>query len=102
MKQDATATRWIDDRMRRAVRQVLAGYTLSEADDNTHTTVFGVAKGRRKYAVTVDKAWRHPPSCTCPDIRRVGDKRGRGYCKHVIAVLLSSEQHRHQLIDLLL
>ncbi len=93
---------WLENRMRSAVRQVLKTYAIGEIDDDDDTLTFGVAKGKRKYQVTVDRGWRRPPTCTCPDMTRVGNSQRQGYCKHAIAVLLGSDDHRHQLLDLLL
>lgn len=98
----AFRAQWIDTRMRRAVREVLTKYAIGVLDDSSDRVIHGVAKGRKKYTVEVDRGWRLAPSCSCPDMQRVGDKARRGYCKHVIAVLLGSDEHRYQLIDLLL
>lgn len=100
-----TNPQWIEDRLRRAVRQVRKTYTISaidEAANGSEHTRFVVANGRNGYEIAVSNNWRHPPSCTCPDMQRVGDDAGHGHCKHAIAVLLGSDAHRHQLIDLLL
>ncbi len=98
--------KWLEDRMRRAVRQVLKTYKIEAVSrtpvaQTTGIATYSVHSGRKAYEVGVSDAWQHAPTCTCPDMKRVGDDQCRGFCKHAIAVLLHESDHRHQLIDLL-
>jgi uncharacterized Zn finger protein len=46
--------------------------------------------------------WAVSPTCTCPDARRRAKEHNEGYCKHIIAVLLSNQDLRCQLMELFL
>lgn len=92
--------KWRDDRMRRAVREVLRKYSIEPSAPGKAT--FAVCRGSRSYEVAIDPRWTDAPSCTCPDARRVDLLTEPLYCKHSIAVLLKFERHRHQLLDLFL
>lgn len=63
---------------------------------------FVLTGGSKTWQVQVDPAWQTPPHCDCPDARRVAEPNGATFCKHAIAVLLSHDDLRHQLIDLLI
>lgn len=93
-----------DARILRAVRDVVKSYALRPVESTADGWLaFTVTKpGRPAYTVRVDPTWRYGPQCSCPDWLRVRDGDRGGYCKHVVAVLLHSEDHRHQLLDLLL
>jgi uncharacterized Zn finger protein len=53
--------------------------------------------------VRVDPTWRTRPACDCPDaVERLAAEQDVVFCKHVVAVLLQTEDLRHQLIDLFL
>jgi hypothetical protein len=93
-----------DARIFRAVRDVVKGYVLrSVPSDAEGLLAFAVTKpGHAPYTVKLDPAWKHGPQCSCPDWLRVRDGDRGGFCKHVVAVLLQSDESRHQLIDLLL
>jgi hypothetical protein len=91
-----------DARVFRAIRQVLKDYKITEktADDDAQST-YHVQKGRKDpYIVHVDPSWELPVTCSCPDSYRSRDAAGNVFCKHSIAVCLSSESLRHLLIDL--
>ena len=92
-----------DARLLRAVRDVMKRYSFSRAE-SAEGELIEVEVSRRgaSYTVTIDPTWRRPPSCTCPDADRIRDENGATFCKHAIAALLSDNEHRHQLIDLLL
>ena len=96
-----------DARIFRAVSQVTKAYTFSPAGENEDgDLLIRVEKGprsRSRYVVTVDPLWGRPASCTCPDAsERLADIGDGALCKHAVAVLLSRDDLRHQLIDLLL
>ena len=92
-----------DARIFRAVRDVLKGYRIGPPVLETGLVVHEVTKpGQPPYHVKLDPAWRLGPQCSCPDWKRVAEGVRGGYCKHVVAVLLQSDDHRHQLLDLLL
>ena len=92
-----------DTRVLRAVRDVLKQYSLTRSGpDKDGFLQVEVKRPGATYKVRIDPAWRLPPTCTCPDAKRVKDGKGATFCKHTIAALLSDEEHRHQLIDLLL
>lgn len=93
-----------DARIFRAVRDVVKGYAIRPAELAAEGWLaFTVTKpGHGPYMVKLDPAWRHGPQCSCPDWLRVREEDKGGFCKHVVAVLLQSEEHRHQLVDLLL
>ena len=95
--------RGLDRAAETAVRDVLKQYSLTRSgpDKDGFLQVEGKRPGAT-YKVRIDPAWRLPPTCTCPDAKRVKDGKGATFCKHTIAALLSDEEHRHQLIDLLL
>jgi len=98
-----------DARVLRAVREVIKRYEITEqpaaADSDAPAAsrrCFSLVGGTRTWQVEVDPAWSAPPRCSCPDARRVVDANGATFCKHAIAVLLSHDDLRHQLIDLLI
>ena len=96
-------------RLQRAAKEVLARYSITQQGpdrerpgqldfDIEGTNRFGK---RVHYEVTVRADWRETPSCTCIDYRENGHLHG-GFCKHIIAVLLSNRELQHQLLDFLL
>ncbi len=92
-----------DARLLRAVRNVVRNYDLvPEAPTAEGLDTVHVSGGQRSYVVHVDPEWRRSPRCSCPDAERMKDDTGATFCKHTIAVLLTTPDHRHQLIDLLL
>jgi len=58
------------------------------------------AKDGHGYEVCVHPMWNAAPSCTCPDFARNAASGSSTWCKHVIAVLMSREELRCQLLDL--
>jgi hypothetical protein len=90
-----------DARWTRAVRDVLKRYTITR-EPGGERVVYRVARRGAAYLVRVDPTWREPPSCSCPDADRVRDARGATFCKHTVATLLKDDEHRYQLLDLLL
>jgi len=91
-------------RIFRAVRDVLKGYRIGPAvAEEGGLLAHDVTKpGQPPYRVKLDPQWRFGPQCSCPDWLRVRDGARGGFCKHVVAVLLQSDEHRHQLVELLL
>lgn len=84
-----------ESRLARAVQTVLTEYELESVDERT-TRLTG---GSFPWEVTVDPNWTDAPRCTCPDYERGSN---RGYCKHIIAVLLERDDARCQLLEILL
>ena len=82
-------------RLHRAIQTVLEEYELQVLDEYT-TRLTG---GSAPWEVTVDPTWADGPECTCPDPE--GDWN-QGYCKHIIAVLLSRDDVRCQLLEILI
>jgi hypothetical protein len=94
-----------DARILRAVQDVVKGYALTEvAGEAGGRRTFRLARGREhSYCVRVDPTWRTRPACDCPDaVERLAAEQDVVFCKHVVAVLLQTEDLRHQLIDLFL
>lgn len=93
-----------DARILRAVKDVLKGYTIHpSAGPSPGPLAWSVKRpGTEAYTVTVDSDWRTPPQCTCPDHQRLRASDPGALCKHIIAVLLKTDDHRHQLLDFLL
>ena len=96
-----------DARVLRAVRDVMKRYEIVErpaapgpSDDGLRH--FALTGGSKNWQVQADPTWQTPPRCDCPDARRVAEENGATFCKHAIAVLLSHDDLRHQLIDLLI
>lgn len=92
-------------RLSRGARDVLKHYALTRAQapasDRTLVRV-GVTKSRKtRYVVILRSDWSAPPSCDCPDHEQ-RSRELRGFCKHVVAVCLTYEDLRCQLLDLLL
>ncbi len=97
-------TQMRDARIFRAVREVLGSYTIREKAEATPDGLraFGIGKKTDAYVVTVDPAWQRPPRCTCPDASKRFGADEATFCKHAVAVLVSHEALRHQLIDFIL
>jgi uncharacterized Zn finger protein len=90
-------------RLLRAAAEVLGKYSITSLAPGPDGSLrFRIAGGTRPYEVAVQPEWRATPSCTCPDAAHLGKEQNRGYCKHLIAVLLSNEKLRCQLLDLFL
>ena len=92
-----------ESRMLRAIHDVLKKYELTEqARASSEERVFCLTGGQTPYTVCVWEGWEHAPTCTCPDHHQRAAAHTGGYCKHIIAVLLSHEELRCQLLDLFL
>jgi predicted nucleic acid-binding Zn finger protein len=87
----------------RAAEEVLVRYRIARRDpDRAGLVRFAVSGGSRDYEVRVRPDWGAPPVCTCPDATGPMRERHRGFCKHVVAVLLSNDDLSCQLLDVLL
>lgn len=93
-----------DLRLQRAARQVLQDYRIKPVTESSGESVFEVRRDALvAYRVVVRRDWSTAPTCTCPDAARSMDGARRGsWCKHVLAVLMSTEELRGQLLDLFL
>ena len=92
-----------DDRFLRAAESVLRKYTITrrrKLEDGF--VVFDVTGGTDDYVVRIHPEWRAAPECTCPDAGNRARESARGYCKHVIGVLLKNEEFRCQLLEVFL
>ena len=88
-----------DIRILRAAREVLAHYDFHPLSTEGPLRRIEVRGGTAPWVVTVHDTWGEEPRCTCPDAARHG---GRGYCKHIIALLLRDDVVRCQLLELFL
>lgn len=89
-----------DDRFFRAAESVLENYKIirrKEIEDGL--VVFDVTGGTRDYVVKIQPEWLANPQCSCPDAAERAQERTRGYCKHIIAVLLCNKEFRYQLLE---
>ncbi len=103
-----------DRRFLRAAQDVLTKYRIVRHDPPPEPAagrrargsdgciVFEVTGGTAPYTVTVHPEWAKAPACTCPDAGQGARERNAGYCKHIIAVLLSNDDLRCQLLELFL
>jgi predicted nucleic acid-binding Zn finger protein len=100
-----------ESRVLRAIRDVLKKYQIAEqvrvGSDGQATgldgeRVFQLTGGQHPYTVRVYENWNLAPSCTCPDHYQRAAAQTGGYCKHIIAVMLSCEELRCQVLDLFL
>lgn len=97
-----------DTRISRALRDVVPHYkidqlgTVDAAAETVRFRVKAKSPGRSSsdYIVSISREWAAIPACTCPD--GTGRPSLRGYCKHVIAVLLVFDEFSCQLIELFL
>ena len=103
-EETALNTQMRDARIFRAVREVLGSYNIREKPEATPDGLraFGIGKKSDVYTVTVDPAWQRPPRCSCPDAKKRFGAGEAAFCKHTVAVLVSHEDLRHQLIDFIL
>ena len=58
-----------------------------------------ITGGTSDYVVKIHPEWLVNPQCSCPDAEQRAKESARGYCKHIIAVLLSNEEFRCQLLE---
>lgn len=89
-----------DDRFFRAAESVLKDYKITRRRNlEEGFAVFDVTGGTRAYVVRVHPEWLAGPRCSCPDAEQRAKESTRGYCKHIIGVLLSNEEFRCQLLE---
>lgn len=89
-----------DDRFFRAAESVLKKYKIrrrKKLEDGL--LVFDVSGGTHDYVVKIHPEWLVNPQCSCPDAAQGARENTRGYCKHMIGVLLSNEELRCQLLE---
>jgi uncharacterized Zn finger protein len=91
-----------DARFLRAARDVLKRYRITAKRPKDGVAPFEVIGGEEPYTVVVHPEWTAAPTCTCPDAQRRAKDHTAGYCKHIIAVLLSHEELKCQLLELFL
>ena len=91
-----------DARFFRAAKDVLKRYKIEQVDPEGEHLCFEVVGGSNPYLVKVQPEWKRAPSCTCPDAAFRANRQAGGYCKHIIAVLLSNEDLQYQLLDVFL
>ncbi len=90
-----------DQRFLRAAEDVLEHYTITRTDGPGDRAEFHITGGTRAYTVVIAGDWSALPACDCPDAQQNREVTG-GFCKHVIATLLSHDALRHQLLDVIL
>ena len=89
-----------DDRFFRAAESVLKTYKITRRKKQEEGfVIFDIIGGTQDYMVKVHPEWRQNPQCSCPDAARRAKDNARGYCKHIIAVLLSNDEFRCQLLE---
>lgn len=89
-----------DDRFFRAAETVLKKYDIiREKEMDGELVVFTLHGGSAPYTVKVHPQWKCNASCTCPDASKYALRDSRGYCKHVIAVLLKYDEFCGQLLE---
>ena len=89
-----------DDRFFRAAESVLKNYRITRRHGlEDGFVVFDITGGTRNYVVKVHPEWRANPQCSCPDAEQRAKENTRGYCKHIIGVLLKNEEFRCQLLE---
>jgi hypothetical protein len=90
-----------DQRFLRAARDILTTYDMARNDASDGFVEVSVQKGRRRYTVTARPDWSTPPKCTCPDATTGARRLTGGFCKHAMAVCITYDDLRCQLLDLL-
>ena len=89
-----------DDRFFRAAYSVLKNYRINRRPVSENgLVVFDVTGGSSDYVVRVHPDWSVSPQCSCPDAEKRAKENTRGYCKHIIAVLLSNKEFSCQLLE---
>jgi len=92
-----------DDRFFRAAYSVLKNYKITRRKKQKNgLVVFDIVGGSQDYEVIVHPEWLQNPHCSCPDAAQRAKLNTRGYCKHIISVLLSNEEFRYQLLEVFL
>ena len=90
-----------DARFLRAARDVVKRYAFDRQTAADGSVKVRVTGGDRPYVVTARLDWSERPACTCPDAERRRREDG-AMCKHMMAVLMTHEDLRGQLLDILL
>ncbi len=88
-----------DARLLPAAQALLARASFTALGDLDGLRRVEVRDGPKRYEVRVDPAWGAAPSCACPEARRPGSTAP---CPHAIAVLLSDDELRCQLLEVFL
>ena len=89
-----------DDRFFRAAYTVLEKYQIRRRPKpEDGFVVFDICGGTSDYVVRIHPEWKTPPTCTCPDAEKRAKESTRGYCKHIIAVLLHEKEFSCQLLE---
>ena len=89
-----------DDRFFRAAYTVLDRYKIKRRPGlEDGFAVFDVTGGTSDYVVKIHPEWKCAPACTCPDAENRAKENARGYCKHIIAVLLQEKEFSCQLLE---
>lgn len=91
-----------EGRITRAAEQVLARYSIREQARRKTCRTFLLEGGQKAYTVRVDEEWGAEPACTCPDAVNLAPEKNKGYCKHIIAVLMKHDELRCQLLEMFL
>ena len=91
-----------DQRFLRAAKDVLTGYDMTRKAVDGGFVEVEVRRGRRTYTVTARPDWATPPTCTCPDANNGARRLTGGFCKHAMAVSITYDDLRCQLLDLLI
>lgn len=89
-----------DDRFFRAAADVLQRYKILRRKEMVDGfVVFDIIGGTQNYVVKIHPEWLTAPQCSCPDAAKRAKENTRGYCKHIIGVLLYDEEFRYQLLE---
>jgi hypothetical protein len=88
-------------RLQRARFEVIPRYGLIRADGPDGVATVAVQNSVAVYQVVVHPDGAGPPRCSCPDAEHRTELHG-GFCKHVLAVLLSYPDLRAQALPAIL
>lgn len=89
-----------ESRFFRAAGTVLKNYDIIRKKElEEELVVFELIGGSMPYTVKIHPQWKCNPVCSCPDAEKRAKSSARGYCKHVIAVLLKYEEFSFQLLE---
>ena len=89
-----------DDRFFRAAYTVLDHYKIKKRPElEDGFAVFDISGGTSDYVVRIHPEWKTSPQCSCPDAENRARDNARGYCKHLIAVLLQEKEFSCQLLE---
>lgn len=99
-KQEDFSLKARDDRFFRAAYTVLGRYRITKRPEPEEGfAVYDIRGGSSDYVVRIHPEWRTPPQCSCPDAQKRARENARGYCKHIIAVLLRDREFSCQLLE---